>query len=63
MKRHFINTVTATSALGLLLALPGLANAEDYYVRTKGYRVEPDIRSPRLCTEFEQNPIRAVSRY
>ena len=36
MKRNFINTVTATSALGLLLALPGLANAEDYYRQDTG---------------------------
>ena len=42
MKRNFINAVSATSALGLLLALPGLVNAEDYYVSTKGYRVEPE---------------------
>ena len=32
---------TASHLLGLLLILPSLASAEDYYVKTKGYRVEP----------------------
>jgi len=32
---------TASTILGLLLVLPSLASAEDYYVKTKGYRVEP----------------------
>ncbi len=35
MKRNFNNIVSATGALGLLLALPGLANAEDYFRKTK----------------------------
>ncbi len=59
MKRSFINTKSAFSALGLLLALPGLANAEDYYRKTKGYRVEPDPDPPAYVrnlsrTQFEQ---------
>jgi len=59
MKRNFINTVSATGALGLLLALPGLVNAEDYYVSTRGYRVEPESDPPRYVrnlskTQFEQ---------
>ncbi|MFI3190819.1 hypothetical protein BCS42_07610 [Crenothrix sp. D3] len=32
---------TASTILGLLLILPSLASAEDYYVKTRGYRVEP----------------------
>ena len=62
MKRHFINTVTATSALGLLLALPGLVNAEDYYVRPKVI-ASNQTSDPPVCTEIEQNPIRTVSRH
>ncbi len=59
MKRNFINTVSAAGALGLLLALPGLANAEDYYRKTKGYRTEPDPDPPAYVrnlskTQFEQ---------
>ena len=59
MKRNFINAVSATGALGLLLALPGLVNAEDYYVSTKGYRTEPETDPPRYVrnlskTQFEQ---------
>jgi hypothetical protein len=59
MKRNFVNTVSATGALGLLLALPGLASAEDYYRKTKGYRVEPDTDPPAYVrnlskTQFEQ---------
>ena len=59
MKRNFINAVSATGALGLLLALPGLANAEDYFRKTKGYRVEPDTDPPAYVrklskTQFEQ---------
>jgi hypothetical protein len=42
MKRNFINAVSATGALGLLLALPGLVNAEDYFRKTRAYRLEPD---------------------
>ncbi len=59
MKRSFIHTKSALSALGLLLALPGLANAEDYYRATKGYRVEPYSDPPAYVrnlsrTQFEQ---------
>lgn len=59
MKRNFINTVSATGALGLLLAWPGLASAEDYYVKTRGYRVEPEPDPPSYVrnlskTQFEQ---------
>jgi len=59
MKPKFINTVTATSALGVLLAWPDLASAEDYYVKTRAYRVEPDTDPPSYVrklskTQFEQ---------
>ena len=63
MKRNFINAVSATSALGLLLALPGLVNAEDYYRKYKRLSRRTGIRSPQVRKEFEQNPIRAVSRH
>jgi hypothetical protein len=57
MKRHFI-PITA-SAISLLLVLPGLVSAEDYYVKTKGYRVEPVSDPPDYVrnlskTQFEQ---------
>jgi hypothetical protein len=47
------------STLGLLLAWPGLANAEDYYRKTLGYRVEPESDPPSYVrnlsrTQFEQ---------
>ncbi|MDO9167711.1 MAG: alginate export family protein [Methylobacter sp.] len=59
MKRNFVNIATVTGALGLLLALPSLVSAEDYYVKTKGYRVEPDTDPPAYVrnlskTQFEQ---------
>jgi hypothetical protein len=44
MKNHYTNT--ATSIIGLLLALPNLATAEDYYQKTRGYRVEPESDPP-----------------
>lgn len=59
MNRYLIKQASAGGALGLLLALPGLAGAEDYYVKTKGYRVEPDTDPPAYVrnlsrTQFEQ---------
>jgi len=59
MKRHFVNIVSATGAMSLLLAWPGLASAEDYYVATKGYRVEPATDPPAYVrnlskTQFKQ---------
>ena len=45
-KPSVINPVLASSILGLLLVLPTLANAEDYYVKTRGYRVEPEPDPP-----------------
>lgn len=59
MKRNFVNTLSATGALGLLLTWAGLASAEDYYVKTKGYRVEPEPDPPSYVrnlskTQFEQ---------
>jgi hypothetical protein len=56
MKNHY--TYTATSILGLLLALPNLAAAEDYYQKTRGYRVEPESDPPSYVrnlskTQFE----------
>jgi len=59
MKRNFVKSASAAGALGLLLIGPGLANAEDYYRKTKGYRVEPDTDPPAYVrnlsrTQFEQ---------
>lgn len=57
MKNHY--AYTATSILGLLLALPNLATAEDYYQKTRGYRVEPESDPPSYVrnlskTQFEE---------
>lgn len=38
MGGNLVNTRSIAGALGLLLALPGLASAEGYYVKTNGYR-------------------------
>ncbi|HLF95605.1 MAG TPA: alginate export family protein [Methylococcaceae bacterium] len=47
------------SAAGLLLTIPALAGAEDYYRKTRGYRVEPASDPPPYVrnlsvTQFEQ---------
>lgn len=54
MKHSFIKASTLA-----LLTLTNLANAEDYYQKTKGYRVEPDTDPPSYVrnlskTQFEQ---------
>jgi len=59
MKPHFFNTKSKTRLAGALLLIPGLAAAEDYYRKTKGYRVEPDTDPPAYVrnlskTQFEQ---------
>lgn len=59
MKRDFINAVSATGVLSVLLAWSSLAYAEDYYQKTKGYRVEPEPDPPSYVrnlskTQFEQ---------
>ncbi|MEQ1560312.1 MAG: alginate export family protein [Methyloglobulus sp.] len=51
--------IPAANALGLLLAWPGLAIAEDYYRKTLGYRVEPESDPPSYVrnlskTQFER---------
>lgn len=42
MQQAFLKNWPVKGLLALLLALPGLAPAEDYYRKTKGYRVEPE---------------------
>jgi len=59
MKRTIVTIASLAGALGLLLTWPGLASAEDYYRKTKGYRVEPHDEPPRYVrnlskTQFEQ---------
>jgi len=59
MKQHLFKTITKTRLAGVLLLLPQLANAEDYYRPTKGYRVEPAADVPAYVrnlskTQFEQ---------
>ncbi|BBL58472.1 alginate export family protein [Methylomonas koyamae] len=59
MKRKQISALSATGAIGLLLSLPGAVSAEDYYQKTKGYRVEPEPDPPSYVrnlskTQFEQ---------
>ena len=59
MKQAFFKTATKTRLAGALLLLPGLVSAEDYYQKTKGYRVEPEPDPPSYVrslskTQFEQ---------
>jgi hypothetical protein len=59
MSHHFKNLLPAANVLGLLLAWPGQANAEDFYRKTLGYRVEPAPDTPLYVrnlskTQFEQ---------
>lgn len=59
MKGEIVKNKSVTGVLSLLLALPGLAGAEDYYVKTRGYRVEPESEPPPYVrnlskTQFEQ---------
>ncbi|MGZ8915643.1 MAG: alginate export family protein [Methylobacter sp.] len=59
IKSNLINTTSVAGTLGLLLAVPGLASAEGYYAKTRGYRVEPEPDPPSYVrnlskTQFEQ---------
>ncbi|MEQ1544070.1 alginate export family protein [Methyloglobulus sp.] len=59
MKQNKINSIMTVGLVGLLLTLPGLATAEDYYRKTRGYRVEPETDPPSYVrnlskTQFEQ---------
>lgn len=59
MQQAFLKNWPVKGLLALLLALPGLAAAEDYYQKTKGYRVEPEPDPPSYVrplskTQFEQ---------
>jgi hypothetical protein len=59
MRQDFINSISAVGLVGLLLTLPSLASAEDYYRKTLGYRVEPQSDPPPYTrplskTQFEQ---------
>lgn len=59
MKRHFFTFNSKTRLASALLILPQLAVAEDYYRKTKGYRVEPETDPPAYVrnlskTQFEQ---------
>ncbi len=58
-KSRFRRQVSGLSVASLLTALPSLAGAEDYYVKTRGYRVEPEPDPPSYVrqlskTQFEQ---------
>lgn len=59
MKRHYFGVKRKARLASALLILPQLAAAEDYYRKTKGYRVEPDPDPPAYVrnlskTQFEQ---------
>lgn len=59
MKLPSSRLLSATTALTAVLAWPELAAAEDYYVKTRGYRSEPETDPPRYVrnlskTQFEQ---------
>jgi len=50
------DTKPAFPLWGLLLALPGLAAAEDYYVKSKGYRTEPAPEPPAYVRNLSRTP-------
>ncbi len=57
INEYFLIAIIA--AIGLLLAWPAVGLAEDYYVKTRGYRVEPEPDPPSYVytlskTQFEQ---------
>ena len=59
MISNLIDQSKAAGILGLLLTLPALSHAEDYYRATKGYRTEPYPDPPKYVrnlsmTQFEQ---------
>ncbi len=59
MKHSSLKRIFTRSTLSLLFALPGLVSAEDYYAKTRGYRVEPEPEPPSYVrnlskTQFEQ---------
>lgn len=59
MKNNLIKKASLAGALSVLMASPGLAEAEDYYRETKGYRTEPIGDTPRYVrslsrTQFEE---------
>jgi hypothetical protein len=59
MKHYFYTSLSVASVLNLVLVWPCLANSEDYYRKTLGYRVEPESDPPSYVrnlskTQFEQ---------
>lgn len=59
MSYQLIKSASVRGALAVLLTLPNFASAEDYYQKTKGYRVEPEPDPPSYVrnlskTQFEQ---------
>ncbi|MEQ1740525.1 MAG: alginate export family protein [Methyloglobulus sp.] len=59
MSHYLTKLLSTASTISLLLSWPGLANAEDYYRKTLGYRVEPETDPPSYVrnlskTQFEQ---------
>ncbi len=42
MQANLVKAASLGTAMALFMTLPGMVNAEDYYVKTKGYRVEPE---------------------
>ncbi|MBS4052579.1 MAG: hypothetical protein KGZ69_15465, partial [Methylomonas sp.] len=59
MKPYIFKSTAKTRLVSALLILPQLAAAEDYYQKTKGYRVEPETDPPAYVrnlskTQFEQ---------
>lgn len=55
MKPYLRNALLGTGVAGLLAA-PGLAGAEDYYVKTRGYRVEPEPDPPSYVRKLSETP-------
>ena len=59
MKPYLKKITQTTRLLSLLILLPNMAHAEDYYRKTLGYRVEPEPDPPSYVrnlsrTQFEQ---------
>ncbi|MGH8558119.1 MAG: alginate export family protein [Methylococcales bacterium] len=55
--RDLFNAIALTGVLGFPLVWPGLANAEDYYVKTRGYRVEPEPDPPSYVRNLSKTQL------
>ncbi len=49
---------TLSGAIALIIALPGLAQAEDFYQKTRGYRVEPEPDPLTYVRNLSKTPLK-----